>query len=1123
MNWKKKCIFLAMASFLTTSLTLGSGPWTRAPLGTPIAVLALDPTNPSTLYAGGNGGLFRSTDMGANWVAITSGLTNTAVFALALDPTTPSTLYAGTRGGVFQSTDMGASWVSINNGLTDTFVLALALDPINPSILYAGTAFGGVFKSSNSGANWVAINNGPTSTAQVLAPDPTNPSTLYAGTSRGGVFRSTDSGANWVAINNGLIPNNIGNIDVRALALDPTDPSTLYAGTGREGMFRSTDMGANWAAIDDGLTNTFVRALTIDPTNSSNLYTGTLGGVFQSTDRGANWAAINNGLTDPPDLPQPNVLALAIDPTNPSKLYAGGNAGLFGSADMGASWAEIQVGLTDPGVIELALDPTNPSTLYAGTGGEGVFRSTDRGANWKAINNGLPPNNSGNITVWALAIDPTNPSTLYAGRSGGMFRSSDRGANWVEINSGLTTTPVRALAIDPTNPSTLYVGTFFGGVFKSTDMGANWAAINNGLTDPVVRTLALDPTNPSTLYAGTDSGRVFKSTDRGANWTRMSNGLTNGEVHALAIDPTNPSILYAGTSGGGVFKSTDLGANWTAINNGLTNTLVLALAIDPANPSTLYAGTNGGQVGGGSGVFRSTDSGASWEEMNNGLTNGDVNVLVLDPTYPSTLYAGTAGGVFSLTEESRWLYAAGTSAGNQAQFDALALTNFSDSEANLDLEAITPAAAKASVQSRLFQGNDDTASVILQSGQQTARLRTDLFAGDPSEPAWIELSSDTSEIGTFFQFGTDTLSQLDGGVAITQTSTRMVFTRVFDGPEAFGGDAATTRISILNPNPDAVTIELSYQPAGNAGAATQGTSSATRTIPGRSFLDERPPDLFGLSPLGAQLSGGVIVAEVTEGSGVMGFQLIQLTDQSTVLGLNAATGNSTNRAYSAQLASQPGLFTSVNVVNLGEEPRNVTLRAIQEDGTAQGDPLALVLGPGEQFTEDAGVLFGSASAGAYPAQGESFEGSLVVEADGDGVVGDVIFGDSTDVAYAASLPLQTEPFTEALFNQVANVSGFFTGLAFFYPGPSQGSSAQGPALEAEITIQVFFPGGEMAGESSLTLAAGERISQLVEEAELAGGYVRIFSTRAIIGQMLFGVIGPGGIQLFSAVPPTVVR
>ena len=83
-------------------------------------------------------------------------------------------------------------------------------------------------------------------------------------------------------------------------------------------------------------------------------------------------------------------------------------------------------------------------------------------------------------------------------------------------------------------------------------------------------------------------------------------------------------------------------------------------------------------------------------------------------------------------------------------------------------------------------------------------------------------------------------------------------------------------------------------------------------IPGRTFLDERAADLFGWnasgSLLGDQLSGGVIAGEVMEGAGVVALEMIQLTNQSTVLCLNAATVNSMNRAYSAQLASQPGLY-----------------------------------------------------------------------------------------------------------------------------------------------------------------------------------------------------------------------
>ncbi len=166
-------------------------------------------------------------------------------------------------------------------------------------------------------------------------------------------------------------------------------------------------------------------------------------------------------------------------------------------------------------------------------------------------------------------------------------------------------------------------------------------------------------------------------------------------------------------------------------------------------------------------------------------------------------------------------------------------------------------------------------------------------------------------------------------------------------------------------------------------------------------------------------------------------------------------------------------------------------------------------------------------AGQSPAGEINLVGSLVVEADGDGLEGDVIFGDATNFQYAASLPLQTQTFEEALFNQVANIAGFFTGLAFFYPGDSQGAT-QGQVPDAEITIQVFLPDGTMVGQSVQTLAVGERLSQLVaqlvaEAVNLGGGYVRIFSTQPIIGQMLFGVVGPQGIQLFSAVPPTVIR
>jgi photosystem II stability/assembly factor-like uncharacterized protein len=98
----------------------GVNVWTtNGPGGGTIRALAIDPHTPTTLYAGvrgAPGGVFKSTDGGASWSAVNTGLpdpsaTDLAVFSLAIDPQTPTTLYAGTWFGVFKSTDGGGTWV----------------------------------------------------------------------------------------------------------------------------------------------------------------------------------------------------------------------------------------------------------------------------------------------------------------------------------------------------------------------------------------------------------------------------------------------------------------------------------------------------------------------------------------------------------------------------------------------------------------------------------------------------------------------------------------------------------------------------------------------------------------------------------------------------------------------------------------------------------------------------------------------------------------------------------------------------------------------------------------------------------------------------------------------------
>ena len=77
------------------STTLGGQPF--APT---INTLAIDPVSTSTLYAATSlGAVFKSTNAGANWSPANTGLSNSTTNAIALDRTNPATVYTGTNIG----------------------------------------------------------------------------------------------------------------------------------------------------------------------------------------------------------------------------------------------------------------------------------------------------------------------------------------------------------------------------------------------------------------------------------------------------------------------------------------------------------------------------------------------------------------------------------------------------------------------------------------------------------------------------------------------------------------------------------------------------------------------------------------------------------------------------------------------------------------------------------------------------------------------------------------------------------------------------------------------------------------------------------------------------------------
>lgn len=114
----------------------GGAIWTDITTGLPVRAITsitVSPTNPALVYltvsSYGSGHVFRSTNSGAAWTDISSNLPNIPVSAFLIDPITSTTFYAGTDIGVFRSTDSGATWAPFNNGLPPVPVMEFASLP----------------------------------------------------------------------------------------------------------------------------------------------------------------------------------------------------------------------------------------------------------------------------------------------------------------------------------------------------------------------------------------------------------------------------------------------------------------------------------------------------------------------------------------------------------------------------------------------------------------------------------------------------------------------------------------------------------------------------------------------------------------------------------------------------------------------------------------------------------------------------------------------------------------------------------------------------------------------------------------------------------------------------------
>lgn len=615
------------------------------------------------------------------------------VTAIAPHPSDHRTAYVGgSYGGVWKTTDDGANWFPVSDGLPSLAVGALAIDSGNGNVLYLGTGDGssdsyygaGLFKSSDGAAHWTKI--GGTSfdgchvsdlavEGSVVLAAVTQLGTYDPACTRRGIWRSTDGGNTWSEASTTYVAGEPNIASPDDLAVDPAHPGRLYATYRDEGIFKSTDSGATWTQLPNAPRNsggvgrtsiavsndgTHVYALAGRASNNDLL------GVYRSTDAGATWTAVSgatsNLCSSGPGFGQcefDNVIV--VKPTDPTTFFAAGpTMNKFTAAgDVGA-----QVSWPDKIHVDyhaFAYDAFN--RLWIGTDG-GVYRTQDDGATYANLNQTLAlaqvePGLSGTLGTRLLAGTQDNGVVSYAG--------SD---SWTMVYGG----DGGGTAVDPTDPAhVFYTSYIFGWLFRTTDGGANFTQISDGVPDgcpdlfcdktAVYPPFLMSPSDHNTLFLGGQS--IWRTTDRGDHWAALGSPFPDVSGYhqlasAIGLAASASNIVYVGTNTGGLWVTKNGGANWVAtLGNGLPGRWVTDVEVKPDDPATAYVTVSGfgSTTALNTGhVFKTTDYGAHWTNISTRLPDGPVNAILADyRTTPATLYVGTDVGVFwSLDDGAFW-------------------------------------------------------------------------------------------------------------------------------------------------------------------------------------------------------------------------------------------------------------------------------------------------------------------------------------------------------------------------------------------------------------------------------------------------------------------------------------
>ncbi len=645
------------------------------PTSGPVTAIAVDPgdaSGNSVFLAAAQGGVWKTTNGGQNWLPLTDDQPSLAMGSLAIAPSNDKIIYAGTGEevgdgfdayygvGVLKSLDGGSTWALTCTGS------GLAANATCP---FSGPFNDGFFPGGGARVGSLAVN--PSNANQVLA----GAQIFFSSKSQPGepgVYCTNDGGGTWQLLS--------GVQGAMATSVFFTLPAAAYAALGyfqgdsSNGIYFSANANlpcsqqvwnkvggsglpsqGNWGRIEltSARSNTAAAGyLLYAAIADSNSGSNNLLGLYRSADGGANWT--NTGA---PDFCSPLCwadLVVRADPADPSgaTVFAGGsgnsNGTLVRTADGGSTWSRIDQSSDGTALhsgqhaLAFAATGTNAENIYVANDG-GIWSAAVRGGGggFPATPAWLDLNATLALTQFypGVSIHPSTPAPAFGGTQGDDVQIDSGSSTWTALglcaDGGYT-------AIDPLAPSSVYVScsiTATPFVARSATGGqpGSFSEADSGIpaSDPLypVPPLVADPSTAGRVYFGTN--RLYQSNDAANSWTPISGNLANSAgngfaLTAIAVDPSNPAIVYTGAQDGAVQVSKNITADNMAtfanISNGLPGRVVTKVAVDPSDSTgnTAYAAFSGfavsSPVGGGvpdlqGHIFQTTNGGATWSDV----------------------------------------------------------------------------------------------------------------------------------------------------------------------------------------------------------------------------------------------------------------------------------------------------------------------------------------------------------------------------------------------------------------------------------------------------------------------------------------------------------------------------